>query len=169
MRNQRRPKTPQIKQIYRCVGRYFLSDPCRHFKKIFGTKIQNIWNKNTVSDLLQSTEFVKTSLDKLPTVVVEVASFVGTLYMPLQNEVNSKSYCTHFLYCPAQLSQLDFTALFRPLCPVPLSYPGLYEPQWRVASCEGLLLLYKQYTKVHITRVCTHTISFTYINTSMII
>ena len=32
---------------------------------------KNIGNKNTVSDLLQSTEFVKTRLDKLSTVVVE--------------------------------------------------------------------------------------------------
>ena len=40
----------------------------------------------------------------------------------------SKSYCKHFLYCPAQLSWLDFTALFRTLCRVPLSLPGLHEP-----------------------------------------
>ena len=33
--------------------------------------------KNTVSCPLQSTEFVRTRLDKLSTVVVEVASFVG--------------------------------------------------------------------------------------------
>ena len=60
MRLQRRPKTPQIKQIYGCVDIY-----------------KDIGNKNTVSNLLQSTEFVKTRLDKLSTVVVEVASFVG--------------------------------------------------------------------------------------------
>ena len=30
MQLQRRPKTPQIKQIYSCVGLYFLSDTCRH-------------------------------------------------------------------------------------------------------------------------------------------
>ena len=41
------------------------------------TFIKNIGNKNTVSDLLESTEFVKTRLDKLSTVVVIVASFVG--------------------------------------------------------------------------------------------
>ena len=49
------------------VGLYLLSDP---FKK-------NIGNKNTVSDQLHSTEFVKTRLDKLSTVAVEVASFMG--------------------------------------------------------------------------------------------
>ena len=31
------------------------------------------------------------------------------------SEVNLKSYRTHFLYCPAQISWLDFTALYRPL------------------------------------------------------
>ena len=39
--------------------------------------MRNIGNKNTVSKLLQITEFVKTRLDKLSIVVVEVASFVG--------------------------------------------------------------------------------------------
>ena len=38
---------------------------------------KNIGNKITVSDLLQSTEFVKTRVVKLSTVVVEVASFLG--------------------------------------------------------------------------------------------
>ena len=41
------------------------------------------------------------------------------------------SYRTHFLYCPAQLSWLDCTALFRPLYRIPLSLPGLYETKWR--------------------------------------
>ena len=41
------------------------------------TLIKNIGNNNTVSDMLQSTELVKTWLDKLSTVVVEVASIVG--------------------------------------------------------------------------------------------
>ena len=38
--------------------------------------------------------------------------FVTLLY----TEVNIKLYCTHFLYCPAQLSWLDINALFRPVC-----------------------------------------------------
>ena len=43
-----------------------------------------------------------------------------------------KSYCIHILFCPAQLIWLDFPALFRPLCQVPLSLPGFYEPKWRL-------------------------------------
>ena len=46
--------------------------------------------------------------------------------------VNLNPYCTHFLYCPAgQLNWLGFTALFRPLCRVPLGLPVLIEPNWR--------------------------------------
>ena len=36
------------------------------------------------------------------------------------------------------LFALPCTALFRPLCRVPLSLPGLYEPKWRVLS--GILV-----------------------------
>ena len=38
-------------------------------------------------------------------------------------------YCTLFLYCPAQLSWMDFTALYRPLGRVPLSLLCLHEPK----------------------------------------
>ena len=41
------------------------------------TFIKNIGNKNIVRDHLESTEFVKIRLDKLSTIVLEVASFVG--------------------------------------------------------------------------------------------
>ena len=49
----------------------------------------------------------------------------------LYSEVNCKSYCTHFLYCPAQQSLLDFTALYRPLRCVTRSLLCWYEPKWR--------------------------------------
>ena len=39
----------------------------------------------------------------------------------LYSKVNWKSYCTHFLYCPAQRSWLDFIAVYRPLPCVTLS------------------------------------------------
>ena len=71
MRLQRRPKTPQIKQIYGCVGLYFLSNPIVDILKKYWAQ------KYSHGDLLQSTELVKTRLDKPSTVVVEVASFVG--------------------------------------------------------------------------------------------
>ena len=45
---------------------------------------------------------------------------------PLYSEVNLKSYCTQLLYCPAQLSCLDFTALYEPLRRVPLSLLCLF-------------------------------------------
>ena len=38
------------------------------------------------------------------------------------------------MYCPAQLSLTDFTALFRPLFRDPLELPGLYEPKWRAIT-----------------------------------
>ena len=56
--------------------------------------------------------------------------------------VNLKSYCTHFLPCPVQLSSLDFTALFRPLYRVSLSLPGLYEPKWRgIGYMRGIIII----------------------------
>ena len=54
-----------------------------------------------------------------PTCLIGDLSIRHALY----SEVNLKSYCTHFLYCPAQLSWLDFTALYRPLRCVSLSLP----------------------------------------------
>ena len=51
------------------------------------------------------------------------------LYSDLKYNLNL--YCTHLLYYPAQLSWLDFTALYRPLRRVPLSLLSLYEPKWR--------------------------------------
>ena len=60
----------------------------------------------------------------------------------LYSEINWKSYCTHFLYCPAQLSWLDFTALYRPLRRVSLSLlsgadtggggGGTFAPPWQI-------------------------------------
>ena len=46
------------------------------------------------------------------------------------SDVNLKSYCTHFLYCPVLLCWLDFTALFQPLRVARLSLPRLYEPNY---------------------------------------
>ena len=55
----------------------------------------------------------------------------GQKDVSLYSKVNWKSYCTHFFYCPAQLSWVDFTALYRPLrCCVTLSLLSLYEPKW---------------------------------------
>ena len=57
----------------------------------------------------------------------------GCKGITLYSEVNWKSYCTHFLYCPGQLSWLDFTALYQPLRCVKLSLLlSWYEPKWRV-------------------------------------
>ena len=53
------------------------------------------WNKNTVSGLLQSTEFVKTRLDKLSTVVVEVASFVDNPVVQIILGLNIYIYIMH--------------------------------------------------------------------------
>ena len=49
----------------------------------------------------------------------------------LYSKVNWKYYCTHFLYCPVQLSWLDFTAPYRPLRCVTLSLLSWYKPKWR--------------------------------------
>ena len=48
-------------------------------------------------------------------------------------------YCTFFLYSSALQSCLDFTALFRPLCRVPLSLPRLWEPKWCELYAAGLV------------------------------
>ena len=48
----------------------------------------------------------------------------------LYSEVNWKSYCIHFLNCPAQLSWLDFTVLYRLLRCVTLGLLCWYEPKW---------------------------------------
>ena len=61
--------------------------------------------------------------------------------MALYSEVNLKSYCTHVLYCPVQLSWLDFTALYRPLRCVTLSLLSCYEPKWRDGSPKNIILI----------------------------
>ena len=63
------------------------------------------------------------------------------------HEVTLKSYCTQFLYCPAQLSWLELTALYRPLRLVPLISLCLYEPKWRVLFWHDnwVHLLHKKY------------------------
>ena len=43
----------------------------------------------------------------------------------------TQCHCINLLYCPAQVSWLDFTALYRPLRCVTLSLLFLYEPKWR--------------------------------------
>ena len=69
MQFQRRPKSPQIKQTYGVSVFTF----CLALEDIS----KKYWETNTVSDLFQSTECVKTRLDKLSTVVVEVTTLVG--------------------------------------------------------------------------------------------
>ena len=47
--------------------------------------------------------------------VSDAVEYVISISCALYSEVNWKSYCTHFLYCPAQLSWMCCTALYRPL------------------------------------------------------
>ena len=82
MRLQRRPKTPQLKQIYRLSVFTFCLTLVDIYKK-YG-------EQNTVGDLLQFTEFVKTRLDKLSIVVVEVAFFVGNPVLHGRGQVKVK-------------------------------------------------------------------------------
>ena len=63
--------------------------------------------------------------------------------MPLYSEVNWKAYFTHFLYCPAQLSGLDFTVLFRTLRCLTLSLLCRYEPKRRDACSNYLFVKIK--------------------------
>ena len=70
-----------------------------------------------------------------------------------------KSYCTHFLYCIAQLSWLNFTALFRPLYCVPLSLPILYESKWH--EFKKKIYIYKP---VEIKLIAWWTIRFYFFN-----
>ena len=51
---------------------------------------------------------------------------------PLYFEVNWKLYCTQFLFCPAQLSWLDFTTLYQPWRCVTLSLLCWCESKWCV-------------------------------------
>ena len=63
--------------------------------------------------------------------VFETTQYVTILRLLLYSKINLKSYCSHFLYCLAQLSWLDFAALYRPLRRVTLSLLCWYEPKWR--------------------------------------
>ena len=60
--------------------------------------------------------------------------FIYIFLVSLYPKVNLKSYCTPFLYCPAQLSWQDFTPLYQPLRYVPICLLSVYEPKWRRLS-----------------------------------
>ena len=84
---------------------------------------------------------------------------LGSLY----TEVNLKSYCTNVLLCPAQLSWLDFTALYRPLRHVPLSLLCSYKPKWPETHCPPYIQPYRAMGWPSYSRHLTHSLNLTYL------
>ena len=84
--------------------------------------------------------------------------------MSLYSEVNWKSYCTHFLYCLAHQSWLDFTALCQPLRCGTLSLLYWYESKWRDVYLSLWLTIYSPNLPNYWIRARLRFINFTKLN-----
>ena len=99
-------------------GCVFKDDFCRDFIQLNYKKYVYCISLLTVSLLAV---FIKMFFCTLKNVKLPCNTY-NTLY----SKVKWKSYCTHLMYCPAQLSWLNYTALYRPLRCVTLTLLSWY-------------------------------------------